>query len=61
MKSNPHLENSIGASLPNVRLNAPSTPQVTLIFPAIGDPKTSSSIASILLAVITKMQGSDDQ
>ena len=32
MKSNPHLENSISATLPNVRLNAPSTPQVTLAF-----------------------------
>jgi hypothetical protein len=59
LEANTHLDNSINATLPNVRLNAPGTPQVTLIFPATSDPNAKGDIASMLLAAFTKMQGSE--
>jgi len=61
MMEKTHLENTISATLPNVRLIAPCTPRVTLIFPANGDPNAKSDIASMLLAAFTKMQGSEEQ
>ena len=59
MKVDKHLENLISVALPNVRRSAPCTPQVTLIFPASCEPSVKSSVASMLLAVLTKMQGSE--
>jgi len=59
MEADKHLDNSINAALPNVRRSAPCTPQVTLIFPVSCEPNVKSSVASMLLAVLTKMQGSD--
>ena len=61
METNPHFENSINATLPNVRLGAPSVPQVILVFPASCDPGVKSSVASMLLALLTKTQGSDKE
>lgn len=61
MKENTHLDNRNGSTQSSVRLNAPSTPQVTLIFPRKGNPKVREDMASALLAVFTKMQGSKEQ
>ena len=61
MREQTNLENTNRAALLNVRLCAPGTPQVTLIFPVDGDPNAKNDIASLLLAVFTKMQGSKEQ
>lgn len=61
MKENKNLDNQNRSTQPNVRLNAPSTPKVTMIFRSKSDPNVNRDVASLLLSVFTKMQGSEGQ